>query len=82
MAFINLTVVFGFAQERALNCCAVIIVCDVDPPVLEPKRGLCRGHSALFVKRRAHAQGCLPLLRAGAVALLSNMAVLWKKEKC
>lgn len=50
MAFINLTVVLGFAQERALNCCAVIIVCDVDPPVLEPKRGLCRGHRALFVK--------------------------------
>lgn len=64
-----------------MNCCVVIIVCDGDPPVLEAKGGSV-GDTALFVKRRAHAQGCLPLLRAGAVALLSNMAVLWEKEKC
>lgn len=43
----NLTVVFGFAQGPRLNCCVVIIVCDVDPPVLEAKRGLCRGHCSI-----------------------------------
>lgn len=41
------------------------------------------GYSAVFVNSRAHAHGCLSLPHASAVTLLlSNMAVLWKQEKC
>lgn len=67
----------------------IIVLCwlfwhlKVGAKVLWSRIGSLSGHGAVFVNWGAHAHGCLPLLHASAVTLLlSNMAVLWKKEKC
>lgn len=54
-----------------------------DPKVSRLKEPVLR-HSGVFVNSRAHAHGCVSrLLHASALTLLlSNMAVLWKQEKC